>query len=155
MSWQIKELGEVLTLKRGYDLPTGKRNSGNVPIYSSSGESGCHDKAIVCGPGVVTGRYGTIGGVFYSQRDFWPLNTTLYVSDFKGMDKRFAYYLLQMVPWKAYQTASAVPGINRNHVAHCPVKVPDVPTQKRIVSILESFDRQIATLTATNDYLAA
>lgn len=155
MSWKTVELEDALTLKRGYDLPKSRREDGAVPIFSSSGNSGFHSSAMVKGPGVITGRYGTIGEVFYSPTDFWPLNTTLYVSDFKGMDERFAYYLLKTVPWQAYQTASAVPGINRNHIAHCPVKVPDGQTQYRIVDILEAIDAQIDALTTTNDYLAA
>lgn len=155
MSWKTVELEAVLTLKRGYDLPQNRREDGMVPIFSSSGNSGSHSTAKVEGPGVITGRYGTIGEVFYSPVDFWPLNTTLYVSDFKGLDKRFAYYLLKTVPWQAYQTASAVPGINRNHVSHCPVRIPDEQTQHRIVAVLEAFDAQIDNLVTTNDYLAA
>ncbi|EQD41268.1 restriction modification system DNA specificity domain protein, partial [mine drainage metagenome] len=79
-------LGEVLTLKRGYDLPSQNRNDGSIPIVSSSGITGTHSDAKVKGPGVVTGRYGTIGEVHFIDTDFWPLNTTLYVQDFKGND---------------------------------------------------------------------
>ena len=74
--WKHCSLGDILTLQRGFDLPERNRQVGNVPIVSSSGISGYHNVAKVCGPGVVTGRYGTLGEVFYINEDFWPLNTT-------------------------------------------------------------------------------
>jgi len=72
-------LGELVHLKRGYDLPARTRRAGTVPVVSSRGFTGTHDVARVSAPGVVTGRTGTLGGVFFLERDFWPLNTTLYV----------------------------------------------------------------------------
>jgi type I restriction enzyme S subunit len=71
--WKEASLGEVVELKRGYDLPKGKRIPGPIPIVSSSGVSDFHAEAMVKGPGVVTGRYGTIGEVFYVSEDYWPL----------------------------------------------------------------------------------
>ena len=82
--WPTVPLGEVLELKRGYDLPKRLRVAGNVPIISSSGPSGMHNESKCSGPGVVTGRYGTVGEVFFIEGDYWPLNTALYVRDFKG-----------------------------------------------------------------------
>jgi restriction endonuclease S subunit len=95
--WKESALGEVLELKRGYDLPQQQRHSGHVPIVSSSGITDYHAEAMVKGPGVVTGRYGTLGDVFYIPEDFWPLNTTLYVRDFKGNDPRFISYFLRSI----------------------------------------------------------
>ena len=85
--WKECLVGDVVTLKRGYDLPKSKREVGTVPIVSSSGISDFHHQSMVEGPGVVTGRYGTIGNVYFVKEDFFPLNTTLYVQDFKGNDK--------------------------------------------------------------------
>ena len=93
--WQEASLGEVIELKRGYDLPQRKRIPGSVPLVSSSGVTYYHAEAKVRGPGVVTGRYGTLGEVFFVPSDFWPLNTTLYVRDFKGNDPRFVSYFLR------------------------------------------------------------
>lgn len=76
-NWKNGELGDFVTLKRGFDLPQQKREDGQVPIFSSSGITGTHSTAMVKAPGVITGRYGTIGEVFYAAKDFWPLNITL------------------------------------------------------------------------------
>ena len=95
MSWGILPLGDFTVLKRGYDLPSSQRQKGIVPVVSSSGITGFHNQPKVEGPGVVTGRYGTLGEVFYVEEDFWPLNTALYVEDFKGNDRRFTAYFLK------------------------------------------------------------
>lgn len=142
-AWREGTLGDFLELKRGYDLPKRKRNLGQVPIVSSSGHSGWHDEAKVAGPGVVTGRYGTIGEVFFVPSDFWPLNTSLYVRDFRGADPRFVSYFLRTVDWWRYTDKAAVPGVNRNHVHLEPAVFPPVEEQKRIAAVLGSLDDKI------------
>jgi type I restriction enzyme S subunit len=140
--WEFKTMGDVITLKRGYDLPSDERLAGNVPVISSSGISGYHQEAKVCGPGVVTGRYGTLGEVFFIERDFWPLNTTLYVCNFKGNDPKFISYFLRL-HLAAYQSdALSIPGINRNFVHKLLCAVPPLPEQHRIAAILSAVDRE-------------
>ena len=154
MSWRETTLGEITDLKRGFDLPKSQRLQGDVPVYSSSGITGSNSTAAVEGPCVITGRYGTIGEVFFSGGPCWPLNTALYSTEFNGNNPRFVYYLLQTIPWQGYTTASAVPGVNRNHVNLCPVKIPDRATQDAIVEVLDSIVDKIALNNRLNDYLA-
>ena len=151
--WKRCTLGEVITLKRGYDLPKQKRQVGSYPIYSSSGVSGHHSEYMVSSDGVVTGRYGTIGEVFYCEGPHWPLNTTLYVEDFHDNDKRFIYYFMKTLDWKGYSIASAVPGINRNHVHLIPVRIPPIKTQRAIADTLRVLDDKIALNTKLNHHL--
>jgi type I restriction enzyme S subunit len=137
-------LGDFIELKRGYDLPKKQRTAGSVPLVSSAGISDYHSEAKVCGPGVVTGRYGTIGEVFYVEEDFWPLNTTLYVRDFKGNDPRFTYYFLKTIDYLQYSDKAAVPGVNRNHLHTAEISVPEsVTEQRRIASVLSALDDKI------------
>ncbi len=139
-TWEEKRLGDFLELQRGFDLPSSTRRPGTVPIISSSGVTGTHDKAAVQGPGVVTGRYGTLGQVFYVKQDFWPLNTSLFVKKFKGVEPRFAAYLLESLPLAHSEGAGAVPGVNRNVLHQLPVRVPDRDGQRRISSSLAHLD---------------
>ena len=138
--WKHCNLGDVLTLQRGFDLPERNRREGNIPIVSSSGISGYHNVAKVCSPGVVTGRYGTLGEVFYLDKDFWPLNTTLYVRDFKGNDPLFLSYFLRTLNLAHQNVAGAVPGLNRNALHLLPVFIPQLPTQRKIAAILSAYD---------------
>jgi type I restriction enzyme S subunit len=141
--WRDCRLGDVLELKRGYDLPSQHRQPGSVPIVSSSGPSGFHSEARVKAPGVVTGRYGTLGEVFFVTRDFWPLNTTLYVRDFKGSDPKFISYFLKTIDFYSCSDKAAVPGVNRNHLHDLPVRVPPLGEQRAIARILGALDHKI------------
>src|SRR5260221_982946 len=138
--WKRCNLGDILTLQRGFDLTERNRQEGNVLIVSSSGISGYHNVAKVYGPGVVTGRYGTLGEVFYIKEDFWPLNTTLYVRDFKGNDPLFLSYFLRTLNLAHQNTAGAVPGLNRNALHLLSVSIPPPPTQRKIAAILSAYD---------------
>ena len=154
--WIEANLGDMIELKRGYDLPERERRDGTVPIVSSSGVTGYHDNAMVKGPGVVTGRYGTIGQVFYVESDFWPLNTTLYVRDFKGNDPRFISYFLRTVDYSAYSDKGAVPGVNRNHLHQATVRYPvSVNEQHAIAHILGTLDDKIELNRHMNETLEA
>jgi len=98
-------------------------------------------------PGVVTGRYGTIGEVFFETADFWPLNTTLWVSDFHGNDARFIYYLLQRVDFASHSGKSGVPGVNRNDLHSEITFLPEsIPEQRAIVAALDDVDRELNAL---------
>ena len=141
MKRAIVQLGDFLTLKRGYDLPEHARLPGEIPVISSSGITGTHKEAKVDGPGVVTGRYGTLGEVFYVEEPFWPLNTALYVQDFKGNHRRFVSYFLKWVLNGTESNKAAVPGVNRNDLHARKVGVPeDIGEQASIASILSAFD---------------
>lgn len=141
MTWESIQLGEFVTLKRGYDLSSSLRVDGSIPVVSSSGVTGRHDTVKVKGPGVVTGRYGTLGEVFFIAEDFWPLNTSLYVQDFKGNDPRFSAYFLKSVLKETHSDKAAVPGVNRNDLHALTVRVTrDVGQQRAIVSVLGAYD---------------
>ena len=139
-TWRECKLGEVVNLKRGYDLPHGDRIPGPFPVVSSSGITDHHSESKVKGPGVVTGRYGTLGEVFFVEEDFWPLNTSLYVQDFKGNDRRYISYLLRHLDFGTQSAAAAVPGINRNHLHAIDVRIPPPLVQRRIAGILSAYD---------------
>ncbi|AVE06488.1 restriction endonuclease subunit S [Pseudomonas palleroniana] len=141
--WKEASLGDIIELKRGYDLPKDKRTTGCFPIVSSAGVSDFHSVAMVKGPGVITGRYGTIGEVFYTSEDYWPLNTTLYVRDFKGNDPRFISYFLKTLDFDSYSDKGAVPGVNRNHLHLAKVCIPGIETQKAIAKVLSGLDSKI------------
>ncbi len=133
-------LGDVVNLKRGYDLPKKDRVAGPYPIVSSSGRTGLHAECKAEPPGVVTGRYGTIGEVFYVNEPYWPLNTTLYVQDFKGNDPRWVAALLESLDLASLVSSAAVPGVNRNHLHPLKVCRPDLATQHRIGFAVGAFE---------------
>lgn len=148
---------QVLELHRGYDLPEKDRHEGTVPVISSAGYSGSHDQYKCEGENVITGRYGTIGEVFYHEGKCWPLNTALYVSNFKGNYPRYVYYLLKYVLKSATdgKDKSTVPGVDRNvlHQMNIPF-CEEIRAQKEMVRILVDIDKKIETNIKINDNLA-
>lgn len=140
MTWRTGTVGDVLTLKRGYDLPEAQREDGEVPIVSSSGVTGHHSESKAQAPGVVTGRYGTLGDVYFIDEEFWPLNTALYVADFKGNHPRFVAYLLRHVLRNYQSDKAAVPGVNRNVLHELKLRYPIGEVQARIATTLSAYD---------------
>lgn len=139
-SWKMLPLGDVATLQRGFDLPVQCRNEGTIPVFAANGPVGTHDQAKVRGPGVVTGRSGTIGAVHFVQGDYWPLNTSLFVKDFHGNNPRFIYYLLKQLRLERFYEGTGVPTLNRNNVHGVLVPLPPLAEQKRIADILDKAD---------------
>lgn len=144
LKWKKVRLGDVAELQRGFDLPSAQRIEGEIPIVSSSGITGFHVEAKVKAPGVVTGRYGSIGDVFYLEQDFWPLNTSLWVKNFHGNDEKFIYFLLSNFDFKKFSDKTGVPGVNRNDLHAVDVLLPPLPEQKKIAKILSTWDSTIS-----------
>ncbi len=135
--WRTPLLGVLVELHRGLDLPAESREAGSIPVVSSGGVSGWHSVAACQGPGVVTGRYGTVGCVFFVDGPYWPLNTTLYVSDFRGNLPRWVYHMLSTMPLDIDADKSAVTGINRNVVGQLRAVQPPYREQQRIADELD------------------
>ena len=144
MGWSVSPLEKVATLQRGFDLPLQEREDGRIPVYGSNGIDGWHNQAAISGPGVITGRSGTIGTVYYEPRDFWPLNTTLYVRDFHGNEQKFIARLLENLDLKRFSASTGVPSLNRNFVHPTPVLLPPRDQQCRISAVLDTVDEAIA-----------
>ncbi|MAF01922.1 restriction endonuclease subunit S [Herbaspirillum sp.] len=145
--WDIKTIGAVCPLQRGFDLPNSKIESGTVPIVYSNGILKTHAKSMARGPGVVTGRSGTIGNVHYVEGDYWPHNTALWVTNFKGNHPKFIYYLLSCIGLEKFSSGSGVPTLNRNDVHQYKVKIPESALeQSAIASALSDVDDLLAKL---------
>mgnify|MGYP000240484871 FL=1 len=139
-----KRLGDLLNLKRGYDLPESQRRPGPYPVISSAGITGYHDEYMVEGQGVVTGRYGTLGEMYYVDGKYWPHNTALYVTTFKGNDPKYIYYLLTCLGRIRTSDKSAVPGVNRNELHEMEIPaISDTKQQKKVAAILAALDAKI------------
>jgi type I restriction enzyme S subunit len=158
--WRVGRLDEILVLQRGFDLPTPERTPGPYPVIAASGPNGTHNQFMVRGPGVTTGRSGVLGNVFYIHEDFWPLNTSLWVRQFKHSTPTFAFHLLRDLDFSLFNAGSAVPTLNRNHVHNLPVVIPSMSTiqafEDLIIPILKRQKSNVdesRTLAAIRDTL--
>jgi type I restriction enzyme S subunit len=154
--WLSMPFGDFLSLQRGHDLPEQERIKGDVPILGSFGVTGWHNKSLAKAPGLTIGRSGaSFGAATYTERDYFPLNTTLYVTDFKGSHPRFAYYFAEQFDFSAFNSGSAQPSLNRNYINPVEVSIPPFSEQKAIAHILGTLDDKIELNRKTNETLEA
>ncbi len=151
--WRIGKLGDLIELQRGFDLATQNRRDGLFPIYASTGIAEYHNEFKVKAPGIVTGRSGSLGEVFYIDEDFWPLNTTLWIKNFKNATPIYAFYVLKGINIRDYNSGSAVPTLNRNHIHLHQLIIPQINVIKRFEEIEKKLFHQIKTLTKEHSVL--
>lgn len=147
MEWKNSTLGDLIQLQRGHDLPSQDRLPGTVPVIGSFGVTGSHSVAKYKGPGVAIGRSGaSIGCATFVDEPYWPLNTCLFVRDFKANDPRWVYRLLGQIDFMAFNSGSAQPSLNRNFLRSIPVRVPSLTEQHAIAEVLgRSTTRSLST----------
>ncbi|AWK51618.1 restriction endonuclease subunit S [Clostridium beijerinckii] len=134
---------EFIKLNRGFDLPNDKMVFGEYPVVASTNIKGFHNNFKVKGPCVVTGRSGSLGAVQYIISDCIPLNTTLYVKDFKDNYPKYVYYYLKTMHLEAYNSGAGVPTLNQNHLHNIKLKIHDYNTQQKIADTLSAYDELI------------
>lgn len=144
---EARPLGRTITLQRGVDLIADDRVEGVTPVVTTGGIAGYHNESIVGQSGVVIGRYGTVGSVFWVEGEHWPHNTTLYVKDYKGNLAKYVYYLLQAYPYERLQARAAVPGVNRNDMHRDLMPWLPLELQAHAVSLLNDSMEKAAVLT--------
>lgn len=147
VDWEVKRIIDVAPLQRGFDLPFSHLMEGVVPVVYSNGIGAYHSKGMCKGPGLVTGRSGTIGKFFYIESgDYWPHNTTLWVTDFCGNNPLFVKYLYETLDFEDFSTGTGVPTLNRNSVHEHKVVIPPLAEQRRIAEALSDIDELISAL---------
>ena len=146
--WEVKQIGNVAPLQRGFDLPANMRIDGRYPVVYSNGVVNTHNTYKVNGPGVVTGRSGTLGKVHYVEHDFWPHNTSLWVMKFNNSDIKFIYYLFSFIGFERFASGSGVPTLNRNDAHLFKISIPTLlKEQTAIATILSDMDNELQALT--------
>jgi type I restriction enzyme S subunit len=128
----VSPVGDLIELKYGKALPAAARLAGKYPVFGSGGLAGFHDARLVDGPGVIVGRKGTVGAVYWSERGFFPIDTTFYVSlRSEGLPMEFAFCMLRHLGLEGMNSDSAVPGLNRPDVLALSVRVPGALALRR------------------------
>ena len=144
--WEEKSLGEFAPLQRGFDLPVDNIIKGDFPVVFSNGILKFHNEFKAKAPGVVTGRSGTIGKVTFVEEDYWPHNTALWVTSFKGNDPKFVFYFYINLNLLRFASGSGVPTLNRNDVHSQKAWFPCRAEQVKIANFLTSLDAEIKKL---------
>lgn len=160
LGWHTSRVEEVLELAYGKSLPKTMRTEGPFPVYGSGGVSGTHSEALVSGPGIIVGRKGTVGSLFWEPSDFFAIDTVFYVVPRQGVSLTFLWYLLGTLGLEGMNTDAAVPGLNRNNVYRLEFSLPgsDVLAAfdgiaSSLMAKIDANNTEIGTLAETRDYL--
>ncbi|MCP5556425.1 MAG: restriction endonuclease subunit S [Verrucomicrobiaceae bacterium] len=140
--WEVKKLGDILELNYGKALKKDDRREGEFPVFGSSGQVGTHDTSLVKGPGIIVGRKGNVGSVFWCDEDFYVIDTAYFVSS--ALPLRFLFYVLPTLNF--INSDAAVPGLSRNQAYTLEVAVPPADLLMMFCELAESFERQASTL---------
>jgi len=108
------------------------RVNGKYPVYGSGGLTGTHNYHLVDGPGIIVGRKGTVGSLYWEDNSFYAIDTVFYVKCRDNMTLLFSFYLLETLGLEEMNTDAAVPGLNRNNAYR--LEIPKYPGD-----LVESF----------------
>jgi len=141
--WVETRFRDFVKLNRGFDLPNDQMVEGEYPVVASTDIKGYHNEYKIDPPAVITGRSGSLGTVQYIEKKCVPLNTTLYVKDFKSNNRKFVYYFLKTMHLESFNSGAGVPTLNQNHLHGIKLLIPPLPTQTRIADVLSAYDDAI------------
>jgi type I restriction enzyme S subunit len=147
--WSLRKLGEVLELRYGKALKADARRGGEVPVFGSSGVVGQHDESLTTGPGIIVGRKGNVGSIFWSDTDFFVIDTAYFVSS--RLPLRFLYFDLQRKNF--INGDAAVPGLSRAQAYGLETLVPPDDLVQRFADLAEGFLRPSSMLRRQADIL--
>ena len=144
----------VVKMQRGFDLPVQDRQQdGDIPVFGSNGALDRHNVAKVQGGGVITGRSGTIGKVYYTEGAYWPLNTSLFSVDTHGNNIIYLAYLLQMYDLSRFTEGTGVPTLNRNKFHNKPIIDVPLSEQEAFASFVKQTDKSKLAIQQSLDKL--
>ncbi|MEE4355208.1 MAG: restriction endonuclease subunit S [Desulfococcaceae bacterium] len=148
--WEKKALGKIGKLNYGKSLKADNRIPGPFPVFGSSGIVGSHQKSLVKGPGIIVGRKGNVGSVFWSDEDFYPIDTVYFIES--SASSFFLYYALKQTQF--INTDVAVPGLNRDLAHSREILFPENRLRILFEESISPFHNQIKILNKYNEELA-
>ena len=151
--WSRTNINEILTFHRGYDLTKNEMKAGRYPVVGSTTVIGYHNEFKIKGLGIVTGRSGSLGKYQFIWDNFWPHNTSLYISDYKDHNIFFVYSLLQTVDFASLNNGGDIPTLNRNVLSNIEVIEPEKKLQDMFAKIAEPQYQKIRNLEKQNNQL--
>ncbi|MFM2593385.1 restriction endonuclease subunit S [Vibrio harveyi] len=148
--WEPKQLKDIVELAYGKALKKTDRVAGDVPVYGSGGLTGYHNQSLVEGPGIIVGRKGTVGSVYWEPKAFYPIDTVFYVKPKAGYSLKYCHLVLQNLGLKDMNTDAAVPGLNRNNAYRLDVITPSESVLKKFEEMMQSFQSKVDANNAQN-----
>lgn len=149
--WELKTIGEVLTIGSGKDYKN--LSVGNIPVYGTGGYMLSVDDYLYDGESVCIGRKGTIDKPTFLSGKFWTVDTLFYTYKFNDSLPKFIYFYFQTINWKNYNEASGVPSLSKTTIEKIDIRIPEILEQQKIADFLTKIDNRIEKLTKKKELL--
>jgi type I restriction enzyme, S subunit len=140
--WEVKKLGDILELKYGKALKKEDRQPGDYPVFGSSGIVGTHKIPLAEGPGIIVGRKGNVGSIFWSDDDYFVIDTAYFVTS--SLPLRYLLYVLPTLNF--INSDAAVPGLSRSQAYSLDVIVPPIPVLSHFCQSANHLGSQVKLL---------
>lgn len=152
--WKIVRLSDLAIIKYGKNQKKVQSEEGTVPIYGTGGLMGYASEALYEKESVLIGRKGTIDKIRYVNFPFWTVDTLFYtiINENKIVPK-FLYYNLCTVDFMKMNEGTTIPSLRTETLNKMELSIPDMQTQKQIVSILSALDDKIKLNNKINENL--
>lgn len=149
--WEVKMLGEVLTICHGKNQQEVTVVDGPYPILASGGQIGTASRPLYDKPTVLIGRKGTIDRPQYMESPFWTVDTLFYSAMRDGNLAKFFYYRFWLIDWMRFNEASGVPSLNARTIERIEIACPEPAEQIAIAAVLSDMDAELASLESRRD----
>lgn len=152
LGWKTKTLESLTRFRNGKSIKPG--GSGAYPVYGSNGTIGASDEYMY-EDAIILGRVGAYcGSVERCSGKFWASDNTIVVeANCDEVSLRFLYYMLIDANLNRHAGGAAQPLLTQSRLKPLEFDVPSLTVQRRIASILSTYDdlienntRRIATL---------
>ncbi|MBO0439615.1 restriction endonuclease subunit S [Candidatus Enterococcus ikei] len=152
--WEVKNLGDLVTFEYGKALKKENRLNGKYPVYGSGGVVGYHNEYLIKGPSIIVGRKGTVGSIYYSEENSFPIDTTFWIKPkLENLSMGFTLLILKNQDFSNLISDSAVPGLNRNVAYQNKVIFPAEKIMLEFNAINDSLLKNINSLKKENETL--
>jgi len=146
MEYQILQIGEICTrFSSGKNITAGDiQEEGNYPVFGGNGLRGYTSRSNFRGECVLIGRQGAYCGNvrYFSGEGYMSEHAIVGVTNNEHNTKYLAYKL-SLLDLGRFSGQAAQPGLSVTKLSRMKLEMPSLPIQRKIASILSTYDNLI------------
>lgn len=147
-------LGDLLKIKNGRDHK--HLEEGNIPVFGSGGLMRHVNQSLYDDESILLPRKGSLSNIQYTKKPFWTVDTLYYTEiDKKKVEPYYLYHYLKRLDLSNLNSGTGVPSMTFGAYYDIKIKLPDLPTQQKIASVLSALDDKIELNNRVNVELEA
>ena len=147
-------LGDLLKIKNGRDHK--HLEDGKIPVFGSGGFMRYVNQSLYDDESILLPRKGSLSNIQYTKKPFWTVDTLYYTEiDKKKVEPYYLYHYLKRLDLSNLNSGTGVPSMTFGAYYDIKIKLPDLPTQQKIASVLSALDDKIELNNRINAELEA